>query len=559
MRNTQVQPEVGKSSSLCLSCHDGTVAVGQSLSAGKMRMSGVMTSIIGTRLEGSHPFSLQLPLKDAPHLIPGLSAGKNPRDLKKSVQFINGNIECTTCHNPHVQAADKDLPKFLVRENAYGALCLTCHDTTARTVSMQTNALAQWPTSIHAKSAAQVAPNAGLGNYSSVAEFACLSCHVSHNATGPQLLRTPVPPLPNMDSISQSCITCHDGSNRLIQPIANILADFQKIGHPLTTGKDAHSATEPAVLSESRHVTCADCHNAHASNQTTIFNQPPELRPSQNGVAGAGADGSALSGPATKQYENCLRCHGNSTAKGSVKSLGYLPARVVFAGDPYNLIPQFGSSATSSHPVMRDSTLVSQPSLRPFMWDLMGRTQMRSMGTRIFCTDCHNSDNNREFGGTGPNGPHGSKNDHILERPYTASQVAAGVWPTGGPGTPVVNLIPNPPLDPSSAGPYALCAKCHDLSNIMANTSFTKHSLHIQKGFSCSVCHTAHGVPAGTAGLSGKRLVNFDANVVAPNAGVLSYSNNTCILTCHMTDHNANGTVMQASTSRTSSTTIKTR
>jgi hypothetical protein len=24
------------------------------------------------------------------------------------------------------------------------------------------------------------------------------------------------------------------------------------------------------------------------------------------------------------------------------------------------------------------------------------------------CIECHNSDNNREFGGTGPNGPHGS-------------------------------------------------------------------------------------------------------------------------------------------------------
>ncbi len=51
-----------------------------------------------------------------------------------------------------------------------------------------------------------------------------------------------------------------------------------------------------------------------------------------------------------------------------------------------------------------------------------GTTHGRAMGTQIFCTDCHNSDDNREFGGTGPNGPHGSKWWHILERDYEFSQ-----------------------------------------------------------------------------------------------------------------------------------------
>ena len=45
------------------------------------------------------------------------------------------------------------------------------------------------------------------------------------------------------------------------------------------------------------------------------------------------------------------------------------------------------------------------------------------MGTQILCTDCHNSDDNREFGGTGANGPHGSKWTHILERRYEFSQI----------------------------------------------------------------------------------------------------------------------------------------
>ena len=52
----------------------------------------------------------------------------------------------------------------------------------------------------------------------------------------------------------------------------------------------------------------------------------------------------------------------------------------------------------------------------------------------------------------------------------------------------------------------------------MNNTSFSEHARHVkQDGFSCSVCHTAHGMGAQSGTISGERLVNFDANVVAPN------------------------------------------
>jgi hypothetical protein len=217
---------------------------------------------------------------------------------------------------------------------------------------------------------------------------------------------------------------------------------------------------------------------------------------------------------------------------------------VVSAGDPLNLIPQFSISATSSHPVMhiRSSTL-PQPSLLANMLDLNGTTQGRSMGNQILCTDCHNSDDNREFGGAGPNGPHGSLYSHILERQYQFSQTTA-------PGQLITNLYPNPDL--SVAGPDALCGKCHDLTNqIIKNTSFSQHAYHINAGFSCSVCHTAHGMGATSGTISGERLVNFDVNVVAQNAGTpISYSRstNTCTLTCHGATHNSDGTVTTAIT-----------
>ena len=68
------------------------------------------------------------------------------------------------------------------------------------------------------------------------------------------------------------------------------------------------------------------------------------------------------------------------------------------------------------------SSAFPQPSLLPNMLNLDGVTQGRAMGTQILCTDCHNSDDNREFGGTGANGPHGSRWTHILERRYEFSQ-----------------------------------------------------------------------------------------------------------------------------------------
>jgi hypothetical protein len=176
---------------------------------------------------------------------------------------------------------------------------------------------------------------------------------------------------------------------------------------------------------------------------------------------------------------------------------------------------------------------------------LDGATQGRVMGAQIFCTDCHNSDDNREFGSTGPNGPHGSIYPHILERRYEMSQVASGVSPAGGPGSPIINTFPGPQTSAGGAapGPWALCGKCHNLTTLLGDSM---HSLHVAgPGASCSVCHTAHGLGATFPNITGERLVNFDTNVVAPLNALtpISYNrnagNDTCSLICHAYSHNA--------------------
>jgi predicted CXXCH cytochrome family protein len=535
------QPTLGASSNQCLSCHDGTVAVGATVAYGQVTMRGSMyaADIFGSNMQPSHPFSLVTPLKDNVDLIASLVASGKTGDPTGAVRLIGGNVECISCHNPHVQAKDLVSQNFLVKDSSSGQLCLACHDPT-RVMAGQVNPLADWATSAHALSPDKISSTAGLGSYTTVAGDACISCHTPHNANGTsRLLR---------GQNEQDCIACHNGSN--ISPMAayaNVFPEYAapKVGHPFPSSTNPHDAAENTLLNNNRHATCVDCHAAHGTEQVGAFPLPPLIRISQKDIAGISAsDGVSVLTPAINQYDNCLRCHGTSTGKQVQPIFGYFPVRAVSAGDPLNLIPQFATSATSSHPVMHArSSSLPQPSLLANMLNLDGVTQGRAMGTQIFCTDCHNSDDNREFGGAGPNGPHGSRWTHILERRYEFSQAAA-------PGQLISNLFPNPDL--SVNGPYGLCGKCHDLPNqIVQNTSWNQHSSHINTGFTCSTCHTAHGMGAISGTITGERLINFDVNVVGSNGGLpISYSRsaNTCVLVCHQAAHNPDGTVTQAVT-----------
>jgi len=572
LQNVTQQPALGSASNLCLSCHDGTVALGQTVPYGQLQMSGktlpIAADLFGPNLQGSHPFSFKLPLVDSPDLVATLISSHTTNDPLKQVTLINNNVECTSCHTPHVQAIDPVSKNFLLRDSSSGQLCLSCHEPGLRTVNKLTNPLASWSTGIHAVAANKVALGVGLGSYGTMSQNACLSCHMPHNAAGgARLLGGPNPPTPNMDAVTQNCITCHNGGSNLTPAIPNVFGELAKAGvgtgtgHPLPSGASTHDAAEAVKLDNNRHSTCADCHNPHSSQQVASFASPPPpaIRASEAGVVGISAsDGISIVNPAVNQYENCLRCHGTSQGKQTLTTFGYAPVWAAAAGDPLNVISQFSLGATSSHPVMHDrSSALPQPSLLPSIWNLDGKTQGRAMGTRILCSDCHNSDDNREFGGAGPNGPHGSQYTHILERRYEFSQVAPGIPPAGGPGTTIQNLFPSPVLTPGCGSypcpsPYALCAKCHDLTSVVSDASFRPgpsgqggHSLHINTGFSCSVCHTGHGNGGVSAAISGERLVNFDINVVSPNAGILGYnrSTNTCTLVCHNYAHNTDGTV----------------
>jgi predicted CXXCH cytochrome family protein len=121
-------PSAG-SSKLCLSCHDGTVAVGLTVAQGLIATTGTMNSsdVFGSDLSHSHPMSMSM--VDDGSLVSTLFASP-PATKDPAVLLVSGKIECTTCHDPHVPNRDAANPMFLVRSNSGSAICLACHDPT---------------------------------------------------------------------------------------------------------------------------------------------------------------------------------------------------------------------------------------------------------------------------------------------------------------------------------------------------------------------------------------------------------------------------------------------
>ena len=120
------QPNGG--SKLCLSCHDGTVAVENfgGVTDGTNIIGG--SNLVGTDLLNDHPISFTYDgtlatadggLHDPSVITSGLGSTIND-DL-----LFGSQMQCSSCHDVH-NAAGWDF--LLVKSNAGSALCLTCHN-----------------------------------------------------------------------------------------------------------------------------------------------------------------------------------------------------------------------------------------------------------------------------------------------------------------------------------------------------------------------------------------------------------------------------------------------
>ena len=362
-------------SKLCLSCHDGTVALGKVLSRQRpisMTVGAIPTgrTNLGTDLSDDHPISFRYDSRISgadPQIVhPAQIEHRLPLDPK-------GELQCTTCHDAH----NNQHGNFLRMRNERSTLCLVCH---------QMNG---WNSSSHATSAKPV-PDTGDLRFEwrqpSVGDNACETCHTTHSAAGRHRLLRAEPEEDN-------CLVCHNGTSAQ-HDIASVMRRSRAHDGAQWTG--VHQPGEEP-LTMSRHVECVDCHNPHAA--TALRGHTPGASGPIVFAPGVSDGGSVLT-QAANEREVCFRCHGDSAPRDR----SVVQRQLVQT----NTREEFAVQNPSFHPVIGPTRRADAPSLRP---------EMRR-GTTIRCTDCHNNSDASKFGGGGPSGPHGSDYEPLLAFNY---------------------------------------------------------------------------------------------------------------------------------------------
>ena len=472
-------------SKLCLSCHDGTIALGAILSQqnvipfqGDWENSPANLS---TNLADDHPISFTydstLAVNNGELVAPSTLTGAIKLDE-------NGQVQCTTCHDPH----DDRNGMFLVVPDPTRNLCVSCHERNG------------WDWSIHATSGATwdgtgTDPWPHTDNpTTTVADNVCQNCHQPHNAGRSARLL-------GHGMEEENCLKCHNGN----VAASDIEGQLQKqYGHLVQNYLGEHDAAEsPLDAGSIPHVECADCHNPHQIND--LVTAAPEVSGAQVGVDGIDATGVPVD-PATYAYEICFKCHADNSVVSFVNITRVLQQT--------NTRLEFSITNPSFHPVEGRRNNLNVPSLlSPYTPDSI-----------ISCTDCHGNDDNTADGGAGPDGPHSSMNEYLLVRNY--------------------NTIDNVP---ESSVEYALCYGCHDRNSILNDESFGEHDKHVRgEDAPCSVCHDPHGVSDTQGSFANHQfLINFDVNVVSPTSlgelrweeGSRGPGSSRCYLSCHGEEH----------------------
>ena len=569
-------------SRLCLSCHDGSIAVGSVVNLGghsaTVQMQGtpdgampVGSTRLGTNLTNDHPvsfaFSAAVASADGELVSPSLLTGAI-KLYEGATAGQRDSVQCTTCHDPHLTVN----PKFLKRTfiGRTDNLCLTCHIKPG------------WSGSSHEAATAKFFPS---GSSTSVADLSCGGCHTPHTKSGaPRLLRDAATDA-GAAAIQLACYRCHASTTD-----GGITWDLKTVfnktkRHPVGVyagHNPIFTVATPAetVANTAKHVECPDCHNPH--------------RTRARGTAGTGGvfegmRGVDLAGNVVQditqdrniaEYEVCFRCHADNYAT----VIGAL-----VQADPSGTIPasnkrtEFQTTNSSYHPVAGAGKNTSS--------NLNTQLSEKGLSTSavIKCSDCHNNDyySGSAFQGVVsqyntvdvryPKGPHGSDRFNLLR---------ARMW----------NALPGPGSTFNSAN-FDLCFHCHRLERLMqrkrsdspgARTNFYStgtdenlHWLHLDNRIGasrpvCKSCHynvhsnaeasntqyrvtTSGDCSTGTlttdpeaVPLSTTRLINFHPNIqkLSNRSGKPEWCFNTatrerkCFLQCHQPNGNTGGVNM---------------
>jgi predicted CXXCH cytochrome family protein len=467
-------------SKLCLSCHDGTVALGALLTrpqevpfTGGIRFIPDGPAKLGTDLSDDHPVSFVFDsalAASTPELL-------DPLNLPPEVKLDKDHeLQCTACHDPHKD----NYGQFLVMTNQYSGLCTSCHEKSGWTLTGHAISNKQWN-----GMGADPWPNS---SYMTVAENGCGNCHVSHAAGGHARLL-------NYSIEEDNCLICHTGS----VATDNISSELTKrYGHFVQNYTGIHDPAENFVTDGIQtHVECADCHNSHQSNATSSLGAP-FVSGSTQGVNGIDASGQAVQ-YAQNQYEICYKCHADNNVISSFPITRQIPQ--------LNARLEFNQANPSFHPVMGPGINPNVPSLLP----------PYTTSSMIFCTDCHSNDD-----AIGPKGPHGSNNPYLLVKNYTTAD----------------NTTESPYAYELCYG----CHSRANILSDQSFEEHNRHI--VTTNTPCSACHDAHGISNTQGNpVNNAHLINFDLTIVQPDSMGRLYYENTgastgqCYLSCHGKEH----------------------
>ncbi len=305
----------GGKSKLCLSCHDGTLALGSvnvlnreeqarvdftgpgvagdgSIPHGEGAESG-FTRRLGVDLTNDHPISFTYDSAQAerdgelydPNVVGHIGDRQRDQD-KPTLPLENNKVECITCHDPHIRDTSGENIKFL-RANRFQTappvdgqfdeendiICLGCHDK------------AGWVGSAHANSS--VASYRYQDAAADLREFprdmqvwqaACLNCHDPHTVQGSRrLLREGVDSSVGITAggarfklgggsaaIEETCYTCHSADGEVLQGqsvrpgfgVPDVKTDFTTVGNrhmPIATVDQANAREIHSIGSAGLH------------------------------------------------------------------------------------------------------------------------------------------------------------------------------------------------------------------------------------------------------------------------------------------------------------------
>lgn len=128
---------IGAISKVCLSCHDGTIAVDSyGTVTGTVKATGV--ALIGNDLSNDHPISFTYntalatadgALKDPSTATVTIGTGGTNTGTIAAKMLFSGQMECASCHDVHNTTARTAVQdKLVVMTTAGSALCVSCHN-----------------------------------------------------------------------------------------------------------------------------------------------------------------------------------------------------------------------------------------------------------------------------------------------------------------------------------------------------------------------------------------------------------------------------------------------